>query len=97
MMGLTALVTPYSGNAVGVEEAAIPLRNYKLVESMLDYSHGQWAQPDQDEVAEKMRWCYEHQAEARQKGLQAAAWLRENQTWDHSAKALLKLLEAHPL
>jgi len=95
MMGLPALVTPYSGNAVGAEQAAIPLKKYTMVESMLDYSHGQWAQADQAEVAEQMRWCYEHQAEARDKGLKAAQWLRQNQTWDHSAKALLKLIEAH--
>lgn len=94
MMGLPALVTPYSGNAVGAEEAAIPLRKYRMMESMLD-SHGEWAMPDQSEVAEKMRWCYEHQAEARAKGRAAADWLRQNQTWDHSAKALVKLLETH--
>lgn len=95
MMGLPALVTPYSGNAVGAENAAIPLQNYTMVESALDYSKGQWAEPDVHEVAEKMRWCYEHQAEARAKGRAAAEWLRANQTWDHSAKALLKLIEAH--
>lgn len=94
MMGLPALVTPYSGNAVGAEEAAIPLKNFRLMESMLD-SHGDWAMPDQSEVAEKMRWCYEHQGEAWAKGQAAAKWLRENQTWDHSAKALVKLIEAH--
>lgn len=95
MMGLPALVTPYSGNAVGAHEAAITLEKYTMVESMLDYSQGEWAMADQHEVAEKMRWCYEHQAEAREKGRSAAAWLRQNQTWDHSAKALLKLIEAH--
>lgn len=94
MMGIPALVTPYSGNAVGAEEAAIPLRNYRMMQSMLD-SGGDWAMPDQSEVAEKMRWCYEHQTEARAKGVQAAQWLRGHQTWDHSAKALVKLIEAH--
>ncbi len=94
MMGLPALVTPYSGNAVGVEHAAISLPTYQMVESMLD-TGGQWAQPSVDEVAEKMRWCYENQHAARVKGMQAAMWLRQNQTWDHSAQALVKLLEAH--
>lgn len=94
MMGLPALVTPYSGNAVGVEEAAIPLRNFRMVESMLG-DGGQWAQPDEGEVAEKMRWCYEHQDEAKAKGQLAAKWLRDHQTWEHSAKALVKLIEAH--
>lgn len=94
MMGLPALVTPYSGNAVGADEAAIPFKRFTMVESMLD-TGGQWARTDQKDVAEQMRWCYEHQDEARLKGLQAAHWLRNNQTWDHSAQALVKLIEAH--
>lgn len=94
MMGLPALVTPYSGNAVGVDEAAIPLRKYRMAESMLG-DGGDWAMPDQSEVAEKMRWCYEHQGEAKAKGLAGAKWLRDHQTWDHSAQALIKLIEAH--
>lgn len=95
MMGVPALVTPYSGNEVGAEQAAIPLKKFAMVESMLEYSDGQWAEPDIDEVAEKMRWCYEHPAEARAKGLAGAQWLRDHQTWDHSATALVKLIEAH--
>lgn len=95
MMGLPALVTAYSGNAVGVEQAAIPLRNFRMMESMLDYSQGQWAEPDHDEVAEKMRWCYENQQAARDKGMAAAQWLRQNQTWDHSAQQLMRLVERY--
>lgn len=94
MTGLPALVTPYSGNAVGAAEAAIPLQTYTMVESMLN-TGGQWAQADIDEIAATMRWCYAHQAEARLKGIQAALWLREHQTWAHSAAALIKLIEAH--
>lgn len=94
MMGLPALVTAYSGNAVGVESAAIPLRQFKMVESMLNTT-GEWAQTDAVEVAEKMRWCYEHPAEAAAKGRAGAAWLRAHQTWDHSARALMQLVEAH--
>lgn len=95
MTGLPAIVLDYSGNSVGVDEAAIPLKKYHLRESMLDYSKGEWAEPDQDEIAERMSWCYQNQQTARDKGRQAARWLRENQTWDHSARQLVALLEQH--
>lgn len=97
MMGLPALVTNYSGNAVGVREAAIPLEQFTMQESLLDSgSHGgEWALPDMDELAQKMRWCFDNQAAARAKGLAAARWLRQNQTWDHTAKRLIDVIEAH--
>lgn len=95
MTGLVSLVTPYSGNAVGADEVAITLPNYVMSEAMLDYSRGQWAKPDQSEVAAKMRWCYEHREEAAAKGLAGASWLRANQTWDHTAKGLIQLIEKH--
>ncbi len=95
MMGIPALVTNYSGNAVGVHEAAVALEKYRMIVSALDYSEGEWAQPDMDEVGEKMRWAYENKGAARAKGRIAAEWLRENQTWDHSARQLIQLIEAY--
>jgi len=90
--GLPVICTRWSGTAVGIDHWAIPLDDFKLVGARIR-GGGQWAEPSADEVAEKMRWCYEHQAEARQLGLNAATWLRANQTWAHSATALMELLE----
>jgi glycosyltransferase involved in cell wall biosynthesis len=91
-MGLPVICTRWSGAADGIDHWAIPIDTVTLVNSRLR-GGGQWAQPDVDEVAMHMRWCYEHREEARQKGHQAAAWLRDHQTWDHSARALIALLE----
>jgi glycosyltransferase involved in cell wall biosynthesis len=48
---------------------------------------------DTDELAAMMRWCYDNRDEAAQFGRQAARWLRANQTWAHSANALVALLQ----
>lgn len=91
-MGKPVICTNWSGVAVGIEHWALPINTVKLVNARLK-GGGQWAEPDVDEVADLMRWCYEHREEARQKGLQAAQWLRDNQTWAHSAQSMIQLLE----
>lgn len=93
-MGKPAIVTNWSGNAVGVNDCAIPLNDYKLVESHLN-TGGKWALPSEDEVAEKMKWCYEHRIGAQLIGLRGSYWIRQHQTWDHSAQALIALLEQY--
>jgi glycosyltransferase involved in cell wall biosynthesis len=93
-MGLPVITTRFSGTAVGIDHWAIPIDNYKMTTASIK-GGGQWAWPDVDEVASHMRWCYENRQEAKQKGLQAAQWLRDNQTWEHSAKNLIALLEEH--
>lgn len=56
---------------------------------------GEWYLPDVDELATRMRWCYENPGAANVKAQDGALWLRENQTWDHAAAALVTLLEEH--
>ena len=94
MMGLPVIATRYSGLEVGLDNWAIPVNNYTMKPAMLPID-GDWAWPDADEVAERMKWCYENQSESRRFGLQAAQWLRENQTWDHAAKQLLDLFDLY--
>lgn len=101
MSGLPVIATNYSGLAEGIEHWAYPLNDFEMRRSTLRANdgsrsgNGMWAVPSVEAVAEKMRWCYEHQDEARAFGLRAAEWLRENQTWEHSARALKQLLEIH--
>lgn len=101
MMGLPVIATRYSGLVDGIDNWAIPLNNFQLVKAqpsittLLLSDEAQWALPDVEEVAAQMRWCYENRDAARARGLAAAKWLRENQTWDHSAKALIDLMEQY--
>lgn len=91
LCGLPVLATQWGGMA-DVEQWGIPLSNYKMVDAMLD-GGGQWASPNLDELCEKMRWVYDNYAAAREQASQKAQWLRENQTWMHSAQRLVKVLE----
>jgi glycosyltransferase involved in cell wall biosynthesis len=97
MMGLPVIATRYSGTADGIDDWAIPVETYRLKPVPRSALHvfGEWAEPDEDEVAARMRWCYDHPDEAWQKGQAAAQWLREHQTWDHAAARLLALLETY--
>lgn len=54
---------------------------------------GEWMIPNVDNLAAIMQDCVSRPAYAAQKGLQAAAWLRANQTWDHVAWRLMSLIE----
>jgi hypothetical protein len=92
MMGLPTIVTRYAGLEVGADDWAIPVDSYKLESSVL-LKGGMWASADVDELAEKMIWCYENQDAAKEFGLQASRWLRDNQTWDQSVEQWVKLLE----
>jgi len=95
MMGLPVIATDWSGLSVGIDEWAIPLRDFKLVPSHLKTKNGQWAMVNHLEVADKMRWCYENQDKARLVGRNASRWLREHQTWTHSAQKLKALIKEH--
>jgi hypothetical protein len=93
---LPVIATRWSGLEVGIDNWAIPLDSITMAESSLAHKRPNlWAKANVGEVAEKMRWCYDNRGAAATKGLQAAAWLRGNQTWDHSARELIALMEKH--
>ena len=93
MMGLPVIATRYSGLTHGIDEwAARIVETYTEREATID-GGGLWAISDVDEVAAHMRWCYENREEARNRGRQAAAWLRENQTYEQTIDGLMELLE----
>lgn len=95
MMGLPVIATRWSGLEVGIDNWAIPINTYQMGQALLEHPNGEWAVADVDELVSHMRWCYENQDAARAKGRAAAQWLRENQTWGHSAKQLIQLMERH--
>lgn len=90
--GLPVIATAWAGLAVGIEEWAMPLRLRGF--SRADFGFwdgedlGQWAEPDPEHLIELMRWCYAHRDEAAVRGQAAAAWLRQNQTWEQTASGI---------
>lgn len=98
MMGIPVIVAKHSGLddghtekwALVVEETTVG----KIPDSFPNCG-GVWERVDVDAMAAKMRWCYENRSDAAERGQQAAHWLRENQTWEHSARALKALIEEY--
>lgn len=97
MMGIPTITQQYSGLDDGhiyswslvVEEGRmkpIPRENKLAL--------GEWMVADTDSLAEVMERCYNHPQQIKEYALKAAAWLRENQTWGHSARALMEVLNA---
>ena len=49
---------------------------------------GEWFEPDADDLAAQMRWCYENREEAAAFGRRAARWLEGWQAWEDTAYEL---------
>lgn len=93
--GLPVIATNYSGMAVDCAQWAYPLNDWQLVPATGedDGLPGLWAYPSIDEIAERMRWCYEHPEEAREKGRQSACWLRQHATWEQSIDTFYEVFQ----
>jgi len=92
MTGLPVMATNWSGLAAGIEHWALPLRVTRWSPAEFgfwgDDDLGEWAEPEPEHLVALMRWCVEHPKQAAQRGQAAAAWLRENATWERTARAV---------
>lgn len=96
MCGLPVITQAHSGLDDGhTHEWALVLERGKLrqIDDLGKHIAGEWMVADIDELADKMRIVYENPAAGVAMGEGAARWLRAYQTWDHSAAALLQLLQ----
>lgn len=98
MSGLPVITLRYSGLDDGdTEKWSIPVERMRpdTVPASTSHMSGTWMRADLDELTNKMCWCYENPDMAKAKGRLAAQWLREHQTWMHSAQGLLELIERY--
>lgn len=96
MMGVPVITQAYSGMDDGhTHEWAIVVEKGHMepIDATQDgHIKGQWRVVDRDQLARLMVAHYSHPVYYREFGLAASRWLRANQTWQHSARALLQLL-----
>lgn len=98
MMGIPVITQAYSGMDDGnTDRWAFVVENGRMepIDATKDgHIKGQWRVADTDELAEYMGLVYRQPEVAAYSGKGHAQWLRANQTWDHSAAALLQLLQS---
>lgn len=95
MMGIPVITQQFGGTDDGhTREWAILVAGGQMesIPSQFKNIRGEWLRADVGALANIMRWCYESPDMAENYGVHAAAWLREHQTWDHSAGRLLNLI-----
>ena len=86
------------GNYSGLEEIAKNEFSYPIIPSGFFKRKGwveqpgNWAQYDVSELMYLMRYIYEHQEEAKEKGKSAAEEIRKNHSWVHAALQMKKFL-----
>lgn len=97
MMGLPVITQAHSGMDDGnTHEWAIVVEAGQMqpIDATRDgHIAGQWRVVDTHELAATMRACYDQPKSAASLGRQSASWLRQHQTWDHSATKLLQILQ----
>lgn len=96
--GLPTIATNWSAQCDFMhEDNAYPVKVEKLIpaEAKCPYYRGsEWAQPSYEHLRYQMRYIFEHQEEARQKGLRAAKDVHSRWTWGHSAEKIIARLDA---
>ena len=97
----TGLPVIFSGNT-GMLDFADDRYGYvirKMVKKPAEYfpskwgNIGNWFDPDYSELKSLMKYVYEHQDEAYNKGKVAAEWVKDNWTYDHTAEKLEKIFK----
>lgn len=77
------------------ESNSYPLKTFNAVDPNEAYLGTQgWGEVDPEAIHEALRWCYDHQEEARQLGLAGREWICiEGRTWAAHAQRLSDLLQ----
>lgn len=86
------------GNYSGLEEICDPEYTYPISPNGFSPREGwveqpgNWADYDIQELMYWMRYVYEHQAEAKEKGRKAANWIREEHSWEKASQEMISFL-----
>jgi glycosyltransferase involved in cell wall biosynthesis len=107
--GLPAITTNYSGQTeflkdvngyfMPIAHKIVPINDPEYQQFALGHEGdwGRWAEPNIDDLAQKMREMVPNYGEWRQKGLEASRILRSKFTWTNAANIALESLIRHSL
>jgi GT2 family glycosyltransferase len=96
--GLPAIASDWGGHTAILDpDDTYPLRVRELIPAVSQcryYDGMRWADADMDHFSALLRHVFEHQDEARAKGLRAAERVRRTLTWQHTAAVIAGRLRA---
>jgi glycosyltransferase involved in cell wall biosynthesis len=99
--GIPAIVTDWSGPAEYMNEDIGWKLNYEMTvadnfsKELYKEDCGEWAEPDEDQLVDLLRYTYEHQNEVKEKGNNAAKFVLENWTWNKKISMFHEALAKH--
>jgi len=93
---IPVITTCYGGQTDFVNNENGWLLQYKLCENDWDYLYEgiKWAVPDLEDLKYRMRHAFNNKDECIKKGKEGRKWVKENLTWELSAKKFLNILES---
>jgi glycosyltransferase involved in cell wall biosynthesis len=99
--GVPAITTNWSGpveynnNEIGwmLDYTMTPAEDFK--KNIYHEDCGDWAQPNEDQLIEYMRYCYEHQGEVKKKGEAVAQYVLDNWLWKDKIKMFHEALNKY--
>ena len=90
---LPVIATRWSGLAEEIDDWAIPLDVQGMSKANFGWDqwpdYGEWAEPNVDQLAQLMRWCFEEPEKAHAIGAHAARWLAKHATYNRTAERIL--------
>jgi glycosyltransferase involved in cell wall biosynthesis len=97
--GGLAIATDYSGMQEYLHDVTmLPVQVKQIVPADLYNriynNEANWAEPNWDDVADKMKWVAENREQAWQMGRQAAEQVRQRWTWEQAGQVAKAALEA---
>lgn len=95
MMGLPVITQAYSGMDDGYTDRwayVVGGQQPEPIPGGFAHIAGMWRRANVDQLATALQRYYRLQDAGRAEGARSAQWLRENQTWDHTAQRLIGLI-----
>lgn len=95
--GLPTIATDWSAQSDFLnEKTGFPVKVEKLIDAKAKcvyYEGFRWAQAEEEDLIEKMRWVYEHSEEAAAVGVRASEYVKKEFTWDKAAEKMIMRLK----
>lgn len=81
-----------SDNSYLIQGNVVPIDNSVFLRIQPQYSGQNWFDIDEEALSKTMRYIYDHQDEAKEKGTKASEYIKDNFTWERTASMMYKRL-----